>query len=493
MGNVTNGKDFQDHVRAAEYTAVLCIDNQQVASQLNRPYNIFRAYGYEPAPSNGTDKAVTEAAEAVFKKALPWAQQYPNTHIYINNEVDFTKARLDMYAEIIRLDVEWAQKNNTQPIGFVFGNFASGAIKSGQGPRQIIENKKVIHENDNSIAPTAEELNKGWREPNHWITNGEKFLRAMHKYRDVKTVSGGYAFILGDHQYTMFTPWYSTDGGDYVNVFDWKNRPRKIDWMKAQWHIGRTAQALMQAAKHFGITSPWMIITESLIDYMNDVASRLDLGFKPRGYKTYANVWKQWFPDFDTVEEAYAEMIIWAWETVYAPLGNVLATLTYSYGSTGDWGTYQIDVPADNEYLSTMEDYRWIPIPTNEEVPLPGNAGDKVKAFVQLPVATMNIRAGNSVFYKVRGTVNNGDTLYYYPAVNNNGWTYVESLNGTLKGWLSLQNGGVHFSPIIVDPVPEETTYNVFISIAYPVKAKNADEARSIALENIVINIDPAV
>lgn len=499
MGSGVLGIDFAKHVDASDYTAVCIIDHQETASKLNLPYNIFRAFGYEPHPTQLPATATEQQriaqaradAKKIFDKVLPWALQYPNTHIYINNEVDFTKARLDMYAELIHLTMAWAQQNATKPIGYVFGNFASGSIKCGQGPRHIIDEKtkQVIHTNDNTVAPTGEEILKGWREPNHWISNGERFLRALHQYRNEKTVHGGYAFILGDHQYTMFTPWYSTDGGDFVNVFNWKDRPKRIDWAKAQWHIGRTAQALMQASKVFGISMPWMIITESLIDFMDDVDERINLGFKPRGYKTYANVWKQWFPDFDTVEEAYAEMLIWAWETVYAPLGNVLATLTFSYGSTGDWGTYQVDVPAGNEYLAIMEDYRYIPLPTVDEIPLPVDAGNKVKAFVQLPVPEMNVRAGNSVFFKVRGLVKNGATVYHYPTVNMNGWTYIETLDGTLKGWLSLQNGGVHFSDIVEPPL--ETTFNVDIEIAVEVEAETQEQAVLKAMSMVRFNVTP--
>jgi hypothetical protein len=134
-----------------------------------------------------------------------------------------------------------------------------------------------------------------------------------------------------------------------------------------------------------------------------------------------------------------------------------LATLTYCYGNTGDWSSFDVAHPNDNEYLAIMEDYRHLPIPSNEEIELPSNAGFAHKSLVKLPagVTEVNIRSGNSVFYKVKGSLPANAEAWHYSNVNLNGWTYVEY--NTVRGWVSLQSGAVSFVPVVV-PEPVDPT-----------------------------------
>lgn len=360
-GNV-NKAEILRHVKAAGYNTCSVLDDRKLTIDLNIPYGVFRDFNFEPEPGNNPE----EAAKSAIRHIRSW-ERLPgqeNIYIMVNCERSFTKERLDMYAHMALI----ASRLNPS-IGFVFGNFASGAIKSGQGPKNIVNTKgEVIHTNNNRILPTNREIANGWRERNEWYEKAEFFIRTLHSLRHVKLPLGTPAFILGTHDYTGIHPWIAVNEAENWNKPLWEYRPSSIDWSKPQWHLGRTDQALMQCYAAWNIPKEEaipVIKTESLLDDMDDVAYlfgnratgntglKLHRGFpmweqfnKSRGFRSLRPQYADWYPGRD-LYAIYADMVVWTWETIYAPLEWVIGTHTYCYGdnsgSQNKWWSFRVD------------------------------------------------------------------------------------------------------------------------------------------------------
>ena len=347
------------HVRAAQYVTSVVLDDLQLAVELGIPYAIYRKYGCEPQPDRNDQNAGFAAADRIFEQLVSWRRTSPgseNVHFLINNEQGFGVGVSWMYNRLI---MRCATEMNP-PIGLVIGNWASGAVKCGQAG-----------------------------EPNAWIDAGEPILRAMDAYKNKQLPNGSKAFVIGNHDYTSLTPWIAANGGAFQNKTTWDDRPLSIDWTKPQWHLGRMIQGMMAACKHFGIpTYPPVIITESLFDTMDDVINRLGPialapdADKPRGWRSLKPQWAKWYPGVDPAVHL-ARCHVWAWETIYKPLGFVIGTTNYCYGNTGDWWTFRVDEPDGAPYLQAMEAYNQptpIPtrVPTPDPVPVPIPPADSV-------------------------------------------------------------------------------------------------------------------
>lgn len=331
------------HVKAADYVTCTVLDDLQLAIDLNIPYAVFRAYTFEPMPADSSDGAAREAAREAMKQIRGWVQTHGNNRnvlFMVNCEQGWTIERNMMYTYMI----EDSASDPGGPIGLCVGNYASGAIKAGQGG-----------------------------EPNHWRDQAEPLLRALAKHKNTRLPNGSHAFVLGDHYYTGIFPWIAVNGGEKNRQPRWEDRPTTIDWNKPQWHLGRGAQGIMKACAEWGIEPPPMIITECLIDDMNDVAYtfgnrdigdtglKLAAGYnKARGWRSLIPQWQEWYPGHDP-GEVLADMTIWAWETIYGPLGFVIGSHTYTYsdasGQTNQWVSFTVD--DSPEYLRKMEAYRY--------------------------------------------------------------------------------------------------------------------------------------
>jgi hypothetical protein len=346
------GKNFNraallEHVQKAQYVTCTVLDDLQLTIDLHIPYGVFRSYTFEPSPDGNTMSAGHEAADTAFGQLMGWRETHPgsaNVLFAINTERGFGIGVSHMYAHLI----ERCATEVNSPIGLVVGNWASGSIKCGQAG-----------------------------EPNAWIDAAEPLLRALDKHKDKRLPNGSKAFVIGCHEYTSIHAWIASNGGAYEQKPLWKDRPLAIDWTKPQYHLGRMAQGVMAACKHFGIADyPPMIITECLFDDMADVSSRipnlkLAQGYtKPRGWRSLVPQWAEWYPGKDAAE-VLADFHIWTWETVYAPLGFVIGTHTYCYSNTGTWASFQVDEPDGKAYRDRMEAYRSPAVDPTPTVPLP--------------------------------------------------------------------------------------------------------------------------
>lgn len=338
-----NRTAFLRHAKAANYTTCTVLDDLTLAIDLAKqgmPYPVFRSYAWEPQPDGNTPEAGRAAGDNAFGQLVAWRKTHPgseNVLFMVNCERGFGLGVSWMYVRLIQR----CATEVSPPIGLVVGNWASGAVKCGQAG-----------------------------EPNAWIDAGEPLLRALEKYGNVRLPNGSKAFVLGVHEYTAIHAWIASNGGRHQNTPLWKDRPLAIDWSLPQWHLGRMAQGVMKACQHFKIAEyPAMMVTECLFDTMNDVIDRLGVlklapGYdKPRGWRSLVPQWKEWYPGRDPAA-VLADMHIWTWETIYAPLGFVIGAHTYSYGNTGTWESFQVDKPDGAAYLSRMETYRPATSPT---------------------------------------------------------------------------------------------------------------------------------
>lgn len=350
-----NRQALLDHVRAADYLTCSVLDDLTLAIDLHIPYAVFRSYPFEPTSLADNDGAAREAAKTAMAKIRGWVQTHPGGRdvLYqVNCEQGFSLTRNRMYAYMI----EDAANDPGGTIGLVVGNYASGAIKAGQG-----------------------------NEPNQWLTEAEPLLRALDKYRDKRLSTGAHAFVLGEHYYTGLFPWISANGGAHRLNPRWEDRPLAIDWNRAQWHLGRGLQGILKACQVWGIQPPPMLITECLIDDMDDVAYtfgsrntgdtglKLAAGYKKaRGWRSLIPQWGIWYPGRDAAE-VLADMTIWSWETIYAPLGFVIGTHTYCYGdgsqAANQWISFRVDLDDGKGYRKKMESYRSAPKPATGPLP----------------------------------------------------------------------------------------------------------------------------
>lgn len=342
------------HVKKAQYLTCTVLDDLQLAIDLDIPYAVFRAWAFEPNPGDNPKNAAKQAIAQI----ATWAATHHGGHnvLYnVNCEKTWSKSRNEMYSEMIELSAD-AAANGIPFVGLCVGNYGSGTVKSGQGD-----------------------------DPNWWASpDGELLLRTLAKHRDVKMPNGSYAFVLGVHEYTGIHPWIASNGAEKRLNPQWEHRPRSIDWNKAQWHLGRAAQGIIEACEKYGIKPPRMLITECLIDDMDDVAytfgnrdqnsTGLDTiygyGKKARGWRSLVPQWKKWYPGKDVENGGlYADMLKWTWETIYKPLGFVIGMHTYTWASTGDWESFRVDNAPG--YISAMESYVQTTPPPQPEPPTP--------------------------------------------------------------------------------------------------------------------------
>lgn len=386
-----NRDSFLRHVRESNMKCAVVLDDLPLCAELGIPLPIYRSYTFEPNPVKNPKEAARNAVNHITS-----TPRFSEVLWQINNEPDVTQERFDMYAEMIRIIATEAL-----PIRCVFGNFASGSVKCGQGG-----------------------------DSNEWLTKGESFLDILSRNPQ---------HFIGVHEYTSYYPWYVSDGGKYMAHTTWKNRPSHLDWSLPQWHLGRNSQGIKSACDALFLLPPKVIVTEALIDRMNDVVREPNLN----GYKTYLSRWAVQFPEY-SLGELYSEFLIWAWETVYAKAPvPVEAVTTFCYGNTGNWGNY--NVADDAAYLKGMEEYRYAP---PDAPPTPPDLSNPKEMQINLPGAFVNLRSDPSVLSEVLLTVPNKATVTYFPNSLKTGWVALRYDN--ILGWVSLQNGAVTFKGIEV-------------------------------------------
>lgn len=399
QGRGFNRDSFLRHVRESNMKCAVVLDDLQLCKDLHIPYPIYRSYTFEPNPGNSPETALASAKNAVnFIASQPG---YSEVIWHINNEPDVTNLRFNMYAFMME-----EIGDRKLPIRCVFGNFASGSVRCGQGTDE-----------------------------NEWITKAEMFLFSLETYTQ---------HFIGVHEYTSYYPWYVSDGGKYMSNTTWKNRPTKLDWSLPQWHLGRNSQGIAEACAHHGVKLPRMLVTEALIDRMNDVVRERELN----GYKTYRDRWAVQFPEY-SLGELYSEFLIWAWETIYvqSPV-PVEAVATFCYGNTGNWDNY--DVAPDPAYLRGMEEYRYAP----PEAPVPQPAPDisnPKEMRIRMPSDFVNLRRNADVLSDVLLTIPKDSQVTLFPNSTRNGWIGLRYDN--LMGWVSLQAGKVFFEAV-TSPTP---------------------------------------
>ncbi len=306
------------------------------------PYVVYRQSEWEPdVPRNITRKEIKELAEGIYQAAKNLRVRVgdPNIHIMVNCEQDPHPARYTLYVELM----ECAMRDLMGPVGMVFSNVATGVLKSGQ----------------------RGEIND-WSHPARL-----EYILTLDKYRHIRLASGSYAFIHGTHGYTALYPWIAVNGGQH-RVHNWTEGDKFLDgrehinWSLPQDHLGREFQGMMLALGYLWLDAlrrwipssqskvplrpdgtmvepPWFIVTEQLIDAMNDVRwiHRADMTFteefpEPIGYRTLAETWKRkdWFPTVNALH-TLADFIKWTWQVVYEPVGYCIGTHYYASGATG--------------------------------------------------------------------------------------------------------------------------------------------------------------
>lgn len=326
---------FVDQCQKAQYTTVTILDaaalSGRVQSEGGVPYTIFRDSKFEPAPP---DLSVAQYARAVYDQIRQKVAQCgnPNVHIMVNCEQGASANRIRMYTELVRLSAT----DPHGPVGMVFLNASVGSIMTGF-----------------------------WGQVNEFLRPDMlEFLRTLDQYRHVRLASGAYAFVLGAHNYTSQYAWIAVNGGEH-RVPTWEEANRiKIDWNKAQDHIGREYQGIRKALGYvwnsvsgkWGTTPtterradgtpvepPWIILTEALIDDVGGVpiqATHFDGGNKPRGFNSLKTQWEQvWFKP-DPHGLTLAKFSEWVWKIILQPEGYFIGLNNFCLGDTGGWDSF---------------------------------------------------------------------------------------------------------------------------------------------------------
>lgn len=294
------------HLQAVQPTTLTVMDDYQLAVQIRnmllRCIVVYRSSTFEPAPDYSN--------EAIRN----WLSAFPDKRIVlmINCEAGFDSSRVSMWVRFITIASGLGYK-------LCVGNISSGSVKCGQGA-----------------------------DVNEWLTVGAPLLRAF------VTNPGHY---LAFHEYTFPFAWSVSNG-----AFGEPNHPpSQLNWTLPQWHIGRNVQGIQAACKTLNIAPPQCIVTECLIDTMNDISTNKDspfYGMKADGYKTLSDYWNKVYPGQDH-GDVLADNQIWAWEKAYAPCGFVVGVHVYCWGDASGgaqkWYNYRVD---DNpRYLQRMEAY----------------------------------------------------------------------------------------------------------------------------------------
>lgn len=341
-------------------------DSARMQRSQGVPYVVYRQSEWEPdVPRSESRVQLRELAHSIYRAATNLRLRVAdgNIHIMVNCEQDPHPARYTLYVEMMHA----AMTDPMGPVGMVFSNVATGVLKSGQ---------------------------RG--EANDWAHPARlEYLKVLDQYRNVRLVSGAYAFIHGTHGYTALYPWIAVNGGKH-QIHNWSEGNKFLDgreyinWGLPQDHLGREFQGMMLAlgyrwndvtekwdttvrsilrTDNTPVEPPWSIVTEELIDAMNDVRyiHRPDMTFtaefpEPMGYRTLESTWKRhdWFPG-QSPTTTLARFLIWAWQVVYEPTGYFIGKHYYASGATGpETRTHNISHSGslDADFVNTLKPYR---------------------------------------------------------------------------------------------------------------------------------------
>ncbi len=329
-----------DQCQKAQYTTVTVLDAAKLSGRIQSeggvPYTIFRDSKWEPGilPDTISDHDLQQYAIGVYNSLRQRVELCgnPNVHIMVNCEQGASAGRIRMYTELIKLNM--ADKRGA--VGMVLLNASVGSIMTGF-----------------------------WGQPNEFARPEMiEFLKTLDAARNLRLPSGAYAVILGVHNYSTQYPWIATNAGEH-RIPSWEEANRiRIDWNKAQDHIGREYQGIRKAlgwvwnntvgewytssntirrADGSPVEPPWMILTEALIDDVGGVpiqATHFDNAQKPRGFNTLKTQWEQvWFKP-DPHGLTLAKMSEWTWRVILQPEGYFIGLNNFCVGNTGGWDSF---------------------------------------------------------------------------------------------------------------------------------------------------------
>lgn len=327
-----------DDCQKAQYTTVTVLNAATLAGRIQSeggvPYTIYRDSGFEPVPPDTTVAGIKTYAKVVYDQIREKIRQTGNfsVHMMINCEQGAAPHRVRMYTELIKCAVNDPQT----PLGMIFCNASVGSIQTG------------FWGQENEFARPE------------WI----EFLKTFDQYRNVRLPSGAYAFGLGVHNYSSQYPWIACNAGEHrIPTWDEANRI-KIDWNKAQDHIGREYQGIRKAlgwvwnnttgawvattstlkrTDGLPVLPPWIILTEMLIDDVGGVpiqATHFDGGNKPRGFNSLKTQYEQvWFKP-DPHGLTLAKFSEWTWRVILQAEGFFIGGNNFCEGDTGGWDSF---------------------------------------------------------------------------------------------------------------------------------------------------------
>lgn len=304
---------FVEHCFRANYSTVSIMDNLGLCSRVkNRVPDcdvVFRASGFEPAPSGDNKKALNT-----------WFQTIPDRRIrlMVNCENGFTADRVKMAMDHITAAEDDGRK-------LLVLNTGSGTVKGGQL------------------------RGDGTHEPNEWLTIGAPLLQFL---------STRPTQAIGVHNYTSVFAWIVSNG---TYAFGDPHKSPVIDWKLAQWHIGRDLQGIVEACKVLKVNLPSLIVSECWVDQMNDIQENPSNPyhmFKSNRWRNLIEPWKQIYPGLNA-ENILADQFYWTWENVFSVYGNVIGMHFFTYLSTalsqGEWK--DDDVANAPQFLKRQEAY----------------------------------------------------------------------------------------------------------------------------------------
>lgn len=370
---------FLSHFSKANYGTVTILDDVKLAIQLATDHPdcivVERTSTFEPAPVGGIAQLENHIA-FLKSQSTNWNKVYIN----LNCEQGFNPDRVAFWTAAVLTASRLGAK-------LVIGNMASGTVRSGMGS-----------------------------DSNDWLL-AESLFKVLEAHPE---------HLIGIHEYTQFFPWAVSNGQSPVTRASWDKRPSSIDWSLPQWHIGRL-YGIVEACDSLGLKVPNVLVTEAILDDMDDIAYlfgdrkagitniRTWDGGKARGWRSLSPQWSIWFPGMDQ-GKLYADMLIWAWETVYMPLGFVKGMHVYCYGDASgraNWSSFTVD--SSPSYLTQIEEYGkkisgviWI------EPEEPGSYIDKL----QNPLAESDPRWKQGTVSAMIGT--GGVNLRLAPTTKNN-------------------------------------------------------------------------
>lgn len=350
--NLNRARLFQ-HLAQANYTTISVMDNlglaKDIKSVLPRCVVIHRHSDWEPAPG---------AQSFQDLRNLLLSYRDSGIVLMVNCEQGFSPERCEMWSTMILIAATFG-------VHLCVGNMASGTVKCGQGG-----------------------------DPNEWTSTQARHLLA--------TLIDNPGNLLGVHEYTSFFTWLVANGG-------WGEpsvMPVHVDWTKPQWHLGRNLQGIMAACRQLSLPFERLrlVITEGFLDNMNDVASHYP-GISSDGWASLVPWWRTTaFPDRDP-ELTLVANHVWAWEKVYAPLGEVVVGAhVFCYGNaSGDprWNRFRVDWAAT--YLAAMEAYQ----PDLGGTPLPGPVDQPPSATTVKLTATFTLEVPEGIAEQVRQSLSN--------------------------------------------------------------------------------------